>query len=97
MDDIDILRDIIGLEQTDVSADPDLSSMLLQLSSTVPELPQIDSDPGLTMGTPRITSASAPAENEIEAWNKDRLKKDNHNQSRFNPEQGVIIISLLHL
>ena len=77
----DLLGDILGLEQVDTSADQDLNDMLLQLSSTVPH--NLES----TLGMPErvshpLTSASAPEKSDLVAWQKDRQKKDNHNQSK---------------
>lgn len=58
--------------------------MLLQLSATVPQ--NLESAIGLAdPNTHNITSASAPAETEYNAWHKDRQKKDNHNQSKLLP------------
>lgn len=76
----DILGDILGLEQVETGDDHDLG-MLLQLSSTVPH--NLDSVGSLPEHlTQQFTSVSAPAESDVSVWQKDRQKKDNHNQSK---------------
>jgi len=78
----DILDNILKLEQVDPATnDQDLNLLIDQLSSTVPH----DFDSGsLAEHSQQLahkqTSASAPPTDDLSAWVKDRVKKDNHNQ-----------------
>ena len=82
----DILDNILKLEQVDTAADQDLNLLIDQLSSTVPH--NLDTAGSLSeaalLHTHKQTSASAPPTDDINAWVKDRQKKDNHNQSKLS-------------
>lgn len=80
------MDNILKLEQVDTAADQDLNLLIDQLSSTVPH--NLDTTGSLSeaalLHTHKQTSASAPPTDDINAWVKDRQKKDNHNQSKLS-------------
>lgn len=91
----DILDNILKLEQVDPATnDQDLNLLIDQLSSTVPH----DFDSGsLAEHSQQLahkqTSASAPPTDDLSAWVKDRVKKDNHNQSKILHTEVSLIVT----